>query len=158
MRTIGQITVAAVGKMRAAHWSAAQDEYLRRLRRYTTLTVVEVKDMVGRGTTDAVAAQREGEELLRATERAGRRILLAAGGRGLTSEELATVLRRQIEQHGHIAFLIGGPVGFSPEVVAAADEQLSLSAMTLPHELARVVLLEQLYRAFTIMAGEPYHK
>lgn len=158
MRAIGQITVAAVGKVRAAHWAAAQDDYLKRLQRYTNISVVEVKDRVGRGGPDAVAMAREGEELLGAAERAGQRILLSADGHGYTSEELAVYLRRQVEQYGHVAFLIGGPLGFSAEVIGAKSERLSLSPMTFPHELARVILLEQLYRAFTIMRGEPYHK
>lgn len=154
----GQITVVAVGKVRAAHWSAAQDEYVKRLDRCTSFQLIQVKDMVGRGMVDAVAVEREGEELLRAAERAPVRVLLSADGRTYTSQALAIWLQKQIEGAGHVAFLIGGPLGFSESVRAAAPERLSLSLMTFPHELARVMLLEQLYRAFTILRGEPYHK
>ena len=87
-----------------------------------------------------------------------RLVLMTAGGRQHSSPELAAWLQTQLEQVGTLAFLIGGPVGFDPATIAAAHEQLALSRLTLPHELARVVLLEQLYRAFTIIHGEPYHK
>jgi 23S rRNA (pseudouridine1915-N3)-methyltransferase len=83
---------------------------------------------------------------------------MTATGRQHSSAELAAWLQTQLEQVGTLAFLIGGPVGFDPATIAAAHEQLALSRLTLPHELARVVLLEQLYRAFTIIHGEPYHK
>jgi 23S rRNA (pseudouridine1915-N3)-methyltransferase len=76
----------------------------------------------------------------------------------MSSVELASYLRTGLETHGELAFLIGGPVGFDPAAVAAVHDRLALSRLTFPHELARVVLLEQLYRAFTILHGEPYHK
>jgi 23S rRNA (pseudouridine1915-N3)-methyltransferase len=154
----GQITVVAVGKVRAAHWAAAQDEYVKRLGRYTSFRLIEVRDMVGRGVVDAVAVEREGEELLRVAERSPVRVLLSADGRAQTSEGLAAWLQKQMEGSGHVAFLIGGPLGFSEPVRAAVPDRLSLSPMTFPHELARVMLLEQLFRAFTILRGEPYHK
>jgi 23S rRNA (pseudouridine1915-N3)-methyltransferase len=105
-----------------------------------------------------VAAAREGEALLAAAPRGARLVLMTADGRPSSSPELAAWLQNQLEQFGTLAFLIGGPVGFDPATIAAAHEQLSLSRLTFPHELARVVLLEQLYRAFTIVHGEPYHK
>jgi len=158
MRLIGEIIIAAVGKLHGAYWRAAQQEYLARLRRYTDVTLIEVKDVVGRGTPDAVAMQREGEALLAAAKDARRLIALSATGRQMDSPGLADFLRKQIEVYGSLAFLIGGPVGLSPEVLAACADTLSLSPLTFPHELARVVLLEQLYRAATIIGGEKYHK
>ena len=157
-RAIGHLTVAAVGRLREPHWQAAQDEYVRRLRRYTDFQLVEVKDVIGRALPDTAAAAREGEALLAAAPRGARLVLMTAGGRQHSSPELAAWLQTQLEQVGTLAFLIGGPVGFDPATIAAAHEQLALSRLTLPHELARVVLLEQLYRAFTIIHGEPYHK
>ncbi|HEX6383842.1 MAG TPA: 23S rRNA (pseudouridine(1915)-N(3))-methyltransferase RlmH [Anaerolineae bacterium] len=154
----GHITIAAVGKLRRSHWQAAQDDYLQRLQRYTTADLVEVKDVTGRSIPDAVAMQREGEQLLKAAENASLKIALTPGGKLMSSPKLATYLRKQVEVYGRIAFLIGGPVGFADEVVARCDEQLSLSPLTFPHELARIILLEQLYRACTILSGEPYHK
>jgi len=157
-RLSGTITVAAVGKLRAAHWRAAQQDYLKRLRRYTQVQLVEVKDAVGRGLPDAVAMQREGAALLTAAKDARRIIALHAAGKQMDSLQLAKFLRKQIEVYGRVAFLIGGPVGLSTEVLEACDDQFSLSALTFPHELARVMLLEQLYRAATILSGEKYHK
>lgn len=153
----GQITVVAVGKLKEAHWRTAQAEYLKRLSRYTTLRLAEVPDVFIRGTHEP-AVKREGETLLKAAAGAKYRVALDPGGKSLDSEELARYVRKQIELYGHIAFLIGGPLGLSEETLAACQSLLSLSAMTLPHELARVVLLEQLYRAFTILSGEKYHK
>ncbi len=156
-RAIGHVTVAAVGRLRERHWQTVQDEYAHRLTRYTDFRLVEVRDAVGRALPDAVATAREGEQLL-AAGRGARLVLLSATGREMTSPELATWLQGQLESYGRLAFLVGGPVGFDPATTAAAGEQLALSRLTFPHELARVVLLEQLYRAFTILHGEPYHK
>ena len=155
---IGQITVAAVGRIKRSEWQSAQDDYVKRLKRYTSLSVREVKDSVGRGFPDTVAMQREGEALLKASEKARQRILLSPEGSEMSSKQFARYLKRQIEQHCHLSFLIGGPLGFAPEVESAAQDSISLSRLTFPHELARIVFLEQLYRAFAILRGEPYHK
>jgi 23S rRNA (pseudouridine1915-N3)-methyltransferase len=157
-RSFGHITLAAVGKVRERHWQAAQEGYVKRLGYYTDFRLVEVKDTVGKSLPDAVAMAREGELLLAAASRASRVILMSADGREMSSPELATYLQLQLETLGDLTFLIGGPLGFDSAVAAAAHDRLALSRMTLPHELARVVLLEQLYRAFTILHGEPYHK
>ncbi len=154
----GQIIVAAVGRLKHPQWQAVQTDYLNRLGRYTAASVVEVKDSVGRGFPDGVAMQREGQALLKATSQARRLILLTPGGREFSSKKFSAQLLRQIELYGHLAFLLGGPLGFAKEVESTADERLSLSQLTFPHELARIIFLEQLYRAFTIMRGEPYHK
>jgi 23S rRNA (pseudouridine1915-N3)-methyltransferase len=157
-RAIGHVTVAAVGRLKERHWQAAQDDYARRLSRYTDFRLVEVRDAVGKSLPDAVALGREGEQLLAAVPKGTRVILLAAGGQEMSSPELAAYLESRLEAHGDLAFLIGGPLGFDAAVIAASHDRLSLSRLTFPHELARIVLLEQLYRAFTIMHGEPYHK
>jgi 23S rRNA (pseudouridine1915-N3)-methyltransferase len=157
-RPIGQITVAAVGKLRERHWLAAQGEYVQRLGRYTDFHLIEVKDAVGKSLPNAVALAREGEQLLAAIPHGARVVLMAADGREMNSPELAAYLQTQLEAHGELAFLIGGPLGFDPSVARAAHDRLALSRMTFPHELARVILLEQLYRAFSILQGEPYHK
>lgn len=156
-RPMGAITVAAVGRLRARAWELAQQEYLGRLRHYTRLKLVEVKDAVG-GAPDGVAMQQEGEALLKAVAGAQRVILLAPEGVEMGSPELARFLQKEIEVYGRIAFLIGGPLGVSEAVLDAAHVRLSLSRLTFTHEMARVILLEQLYRAFTILHGERYHK
>lgn len=157
-QTIGHINLIAVGKIRSKPWQLAQADYEKRLGYYTRFNLVEVKDFVGRGQPDAVAMQKEGELLLKAANGAGRIILLTPEGDSPTSPKLARYLQKQIERYGRLAFLIGGPLGFADEVLAAAHDQLSLSPLTFTHELARVILLEQLYRAFTILNGESYHK
>jgi len=153
-----QIIVAAVGKLRRREWRESQNDYLKRLQRYTGVQLVEVKDSVGRGFPDAVAVLREGEQLLQGTASAQRRLLLTPDGQEMGSETFAAFVGKQLETYGRIAFLIGGPLGFSEEIIGTADARLSLSQLTFPHELARIVFLEQLYRAFTILRGEPYHK
>lgn len=154
----GQIEVVAVGKLRNREWLAAQAEYAKRLRRYVGFGLTEVKDSVGRGQPDGVALQKEGELLLKGAEGANRVILLTENGRSFTSPDFADYLQRQLEIYGRLAFLIGGPLGFSDDVRTTAHDTLSLSPLTFPHEIARVLLLEQLYRAFTIRSGEKYHK
>ncbi|MFN2108060.1 MAG: 23S rRNA (pseudouridine(1915)-N(3))-methyltransferase RlmH [Anaerolineae bacterium] len=158
MRLMGKIAIIAVGKLHGAYWRAAQQDYLARLRRYTDVRLIVVKDVVGRGIPDSVAMQREGVTLLAAAKDARRVIALSATGKQMDSPGLADFLRKQIEIYGSLAFLIGGPVGLAPEVLKSCDDTLSLSPLTFPHELARVILLEQLYRAATIINGEKYHK
>ena len=153
-----KIVVVAVGKLRRREWKAVQADYLHRLQRYTDVGLVEVKDAVGRGYSDAVAMRREGEQLLKASAAAQRRILLTSEGDELSSEKLAAFVQAHMETYDQIGFLIGGPLGFADEVSKAADARLSLSQLTFPHELARIVFLEQLYRAFTILRGHKYHK
>ncbi len=157
-RLAGHITVITVGKIRKSHWKTAQDDYVKRIERYTDFELVELKDAVGRGQPDAVAMQKEGEMLLKAAQSASRKIALTNTGRQMSSPRLARYLQRQVELYGRVAFLIGGPLGFSDDVLVECDEQLSLSPFTFPHELARVILLEQIYRACTIINNEQYHK
>lgn len=154
----GHIQVIAVGKLHGKHWRQAEADYADRLQRYTRFELTTVRDVVGKGVPDGVAVQREGEQLLKAAADASRIVCLTAEGQQLDSPGLARWLEQHLGVYGRLAFLIGGPVGFSPDVLAASHAQLSLSPMTFPHELARVVLLEQLYRAFTIRGNEKYHK
>jgi 23S rRNA (pseudouridine1915-N3)-methyltransferase len=154
----GHLAIIAVGKMRTPHWLAAQADYLARLPHYCDVDLIEVRDAVGSGLPEAVAMQKEGERLLKAAADSHRLIALTPTGQHTTSENLAKFVSQQLERYGRIAFLIGGPLGFAPEVTQATHTQLALSYLTFPHELARVILLEQLYRAFTILNNEPYHK
>lgn len=158
VRLSGQVTLIAVGKLKRDYWKQAQLEYQQRLGRYTDLTLVEVRDVVGKGLPDAVALRQEGEQLLKAAESAVRKVALTSVGVQMSSTQLARYLQRQVQLHRTLAFFIGGPLGFSDEFLAACDEQLSLSTLTFPHELARIMFLEQLYRAATILSGEKYHK
>lgn len=155
-----RVTVIAVGRLKERFWSQACDEYLKRLGAYAK---VEVREVVDRDPDtcggEALAREREGVDILKALEGADRSVLLDIGGRERSSEELASWLDGlQVRGTSHIAFVIGGSTGVSDAVRARADERVSFGRITLPHNLARVVLLEQLYRCFKISRGEPYHK
>ncbi|MCX8007022.1 MAG: 23S rRNA (pseudouridine(1915)-N(3))-methyltransferase RlmH [Coriobacteriia bacterium] len=153
-----KILVAAVGKLKEPHFRAAADEYRKRLRPYADVRVIEVPDRdIGKGSERARAA--EGEDLLRLLPDGAHVVVLDSRGEQVSSEEFAERLARLArEGRSSVAFVIGGTAGLDRTVLDRADEMLSFGKMTLPHQLARVVLLEQLYRAFRIMRGEPYHR
>ncbi len=153
------LRLIAVGKLRGSIWLPAAAEYRQRLQRYVDFDLVEVRDAVGKGLPDEAARTEEGKAIAQVIEAGNYLVALDREGKSLSSEQLAQVLRRQIDTGiRKMDFAIGGPTGLDAQIIAKANLRLSLSAMTLPHELARVVLLEQLYRAFTILRGEPYHK
>jgi 23S rRNA (pseudouridine1915-N3)-methyltransferase len=154
---MADLRVIAIGKLRTPHWLAAQRDYEKRIRHYLPLELLELKDRVGQGTADAVAVKKEGDDLLCAAT-APFRVLLTPDGRALDSIAFSKQVLRWVETYPRIDFLIGGPLGFSDAVRRQAHFALALSPMTFPHELARVVFLEQLYRALNIGAGEKYHK
>jgi len=155
-----KITIVAVGRLKERYWREAADEYRRRLTPYANVHIAEVADRdLSRDESGAIAA--EGADVLRALQVAGSShvIALDVGGRQVSSEGLAEWLAEHaLNGRSSIAFFIGGAGGLAPDVLARADERISLGPMTLPHQMARVVLLEQLYRAFRIMRGEPYHR
>lgn len=135
-------------------------EYERRAARYWSLTTVEVKpEKAGKGRTDAQVRQAESLRLIEQVPPGFEVVALTRDGVAWSSTRLARHLEsRAIAARPGVAFLIGGALGIDDEVLARADLRLSLSSLTLPHDLARLVLLEQLYRAGTILRGEPYHK
>ncbi len=152
-----RIRVLAVGRDRSGLYQPALLEYARRLSRYARFEVVETPEARRHAGTPR-ARDEEGEAVL-ARLRAGERVVvLDERGREPTSEELARRLGAWLAGGRDLAFVVGGAAGLSDSVKARADESLSLSRLTLAHRLARLVLLEQLYRAFTILRGEPYHK
>jgi 23S rRNA (pseudouridine1915-N3)-methyltransferase len=151
-----EIALLAVGKLRPSYRDAC-DDYVRRLTRHLKLREVEVREA---SRTPGIAAQRAEEaERLRARVPAGARVVaLSRQGTGWSSEQLAGRVERWQREARPVALLIGGSHGLDPVLVAGADDRWSLGPLTLPHELARVVVAEQLYRACTILRGEPYHK
>lgn len=151
-----EITLLAVGRLRPAYREAC-DDYVRRIGRQVRFAEIEVRE-ASRAPT--VAAQREEEaKRLRARLPAGATLIcLARDGSGWTSEELARRLGRWREDSRPLAFAIGGSSGLASSLLQAAAARWSLGPATLPHELARVVVVEQIYRGFTILRGEPYHK
>ncbi|MDZ7344099.1 MAG: 23S rRNA (pseudouridine(1915)-N(3))-methyltransferase RlmH [candidate division KSB1 bacterium] len=154
-----QIRLIAVGKLRGSLWLPAATEYGHRLQRYIDFDLIEVRDFVGKGLPDLTARAEEGKALAQTIAEGNYLIVLDREGRTFASEQFAEFLHRQIDAGiRKMDFVIGGPVGVDSSIIAKANLRLSLSAMTLPHELARVLVLEQLYRAFTILRGEAYHK
>ena len=154
-----RVVVAAVGKPRSRALSAAIQEYEQRAARYWPLSITEVREESARATPVELVRERESERLLAAVDRGARIVVCEIEGQRMTSEQFAAWLHREREQAtGDVAFLVGGAHGLSPAVRRCAWRCLSLAPWTLPHEMARLVLVEQLYRAGTIVRGEPYHK
>lgn len=153
------IRLLAVGKLRGTIWLPAAIEYSQRLQRYVKFDLVEIRDRIGKGLPEAAALIEEGKMISQSLEPGNYLIALDREGKSLDSDQFAKLLQKQIDAGTRkMDFVIGGPVGLEKQIAAKANLKLSLGAMTLPHELARVVLLEQLYRALTILRGEPYHK
>lgn len=152
-----RVVVAVVGKPRNAALATAIADYETRAARYWPLDIHEVREERASSLTPALVKNREAARL---SERTGSAHLVAcsAGGRQFTSEQFAGWLQRERERERDVAFIIGGAFGLAESLVAASAMKLSLAPWTLPHELARLVLAEQLYRAGTILRDEPYHK
>ncbi len=153
-----RIELLVVGKTRQDYLAAGIDDYRQRLRPYCPLSVKVVKEKRGR-LPDNARLREEGEKLISLMPKGALLVVLDPGGRQLSSEELALDIGRWRDTGKQlVAFVIGGPLGLSAEVRRRADLTISLSRMTFTHEMARLLFLEQLYRAFTILAGSKYHK
>lgn len=158
-----KITLVAVGKIKERFYTEAIAEYSKRLSRYCKLELVQVADeKTPEGAGEGVIRQikeKEGERILANIKEGAYVVALAIEGEALDSVELSKKLHTLgVKGISHIIFVIGGSLGLSDEVLKRADYQLSFSRMTFPHQLMRVILLEQIYRSFRIMNGEPYHK
>ncbi len=153
-----RIKIVAVGQHIADWAKTAVSDYLCRFPRDFRVELKEIRTEHRNGQTPARLMQAEGERILAAIEPGEHVVVLDEHGRDLTTMSLATDLARWRNQALDIVFIIGGPDGLSPEVKAAAAETIRLSSMTLPHALARVLLAEQLYRAWSILAKHPYHR
>lgn len=145
-----RIDVFAIGKLKEKFWKDACAEYLKRLEGYAKVEVRELADST---------PQKEAEALMAALPKSGPIILLDIKGRETSSEKLASKLEAfALEGDSRISFIIGGSDGVTDEIKSRATERISFGPITLPHNLARIVLLEQIYRAFKIIRKEPYHK
>lgn len=157
------ITIVAVGKVKEKYITAGLKEYMKRLGRYCRLNIIEVPDQ--RAPESLSRAQlievkeREGRNILKHIKPGGYVIALDVAGKSMSSEDMTGYMERLlIRGISSIIFIIGGSNGLSDSVLNRADLRLSFSAMTFPHQLMRLVLLEQIYRWFKINHGEPYHK
>lgn len=152
-----KVRLLAIGRDRSGLFAPAVDEYLGRLSRTLKVELVELPEARRHAGTPQ-AKEEEGATLLAKLKPGERLVALDERGDQPTSVELARRLARWQERAQDVALVIGGADGLAPAVLERAQERLSLSRLTLPHRLARLVLVEQLYRAVTILRGEPYHK
>lgn len=158
-----KITLVCVGKLKEKYLFEGVEEYVKRLSRYCTLEIVELADEktpdnASQALEDSIK-KKEGERILKAIKEDAYCIALAIEGSMLTSEQLAEKIDSLgISGTSHICFIIGGSLGLSPEVLKRADYKLSFSKMTFPHQLMRMILLEQIYRSYRINTNQPYHK
>ena len=152
-----KLLILAVGKMRDPHWRKLTAQYVDRTAHYLPIAVTEVRE--SNASEPDARKREEGAALLGAAPRDAILVAMDERGEAWTSAQLAAwVEERMIRGTRYVAFTIGGPEGLDEEVRSAADTVLSLSSMTLPHDMARTLLAEQLYRAMTIIRGEPYHR
>lgn len=158
-----RISIICPGKIKEKYWNQAIEEYAKRLSRYCKLEIIEVADEKtpdgASETLEEMIKQKEGERILAKLPENAYVIVLAIEGKMLDS----VALSKKIEALGvsgvsHIVFVIGGSLGLSRQVMKRADFALSFSPMTFPHQMMRVILLEQIYRSYRIMQNEPYHK
>ena len=158
-----KITIICVGKIKEKFYTQAVKEYSKRLSRYCSLNIIEVADEKTKEqaseTEITLVKKKEGERILKALHEDGYVIALAINGTQSDSIGLAEKIEKLgLSGISHVYFIIGGSLGLSDEVLSRADEQLSFSKMTFPHQLMRVILLEQIYRSCRIIHHEPYHK
>ncbi len=158
-----RISIVCVGKVKEKFYRDAIDEFAKRLSRYCKLEIIEVSDeKTPDQASDAEVRQikeKEGERILKNIKEDTYVCALCIDGKQLDSEELAEKINKLgIGGTSHICFVIGGSLGLAEDVIKRADYRLSFSRMTFPHQLMRVILLEQIYRGYRIINKEPYHK
>jgi 23S rRNA (pseudouridine1915-N3)-methyltransferase len=158
-----KVTLICVGKLKEKYLTQGVEEYTKRLSRYCNLEIIELADEKtpdhASDTMEDMIKQKEGDRILKVLKEDSYCIALAIEGIMLSSEELAGKIDALgVSGISHISFIIGGSLGLSDEVLKRADFKLSFSKMTFPHQLMRMILLEQIYRAYRIIKKEPYHK
>ena len=157
-----KIKLIAIGNLKESYWRDALAEYKKRLSAFAEVTVTELKEeRVPESPSPAeieAALEREATAVLTAIPSRAFVAALCIEGKQLSSEELATTLSRVMQERGELALIIGSSHGLSPRVKAAADLKLSVSRLTFPHQMMRPLLLEVLYRSFSILKGTKYHK
>lgn len=163
MENLMKITLITVGKIKEKYLKDAIAEYSKRLSRYCKLEIVEVADEKtpdnASDTVEDAIRDKEGERILKYIKEDAYVITLEIAGKMLTSEEMAEKIEKLgVQGTSHIIFIIGGSIGLGREILKRSDYALSFSKMTFPHQLMRVILLEQIYRSYRIMNHEPYHK
>lgn len=152
------LRIIQIGKSGSSFLADGEAEYKKRLGRYLKLEVIELPDIKGAKRSESEIRTKEGEQILSRIEEKDHVVLLDEHGKTYRSIEFASWFdKKGISGVSSITFVIGGPYGFSESMRARANEMLSLSAMTFSHQMVRMIFLEQVYRAMTIMRNEPYH-
>ena len=159
---MANITIISVGTLKEDYLKDAVAEYKKRLSQYARVEEINIKEEKIADEDDSSQVKRaleaEGEKILAAIPKGAGKIALCVEGKQYDSPALASLIGKMADESGKIAFIIGSSHGLCDSVKRAADVRLSVSALTFPHQLMRVVLLEALYRSFTILAGKKYHK
>lgn len=158
-----RITIVAIGKLKEKYWRDAVNEYSKRLTRFCNVSIIEVQEeYCPDNPSDSIIEKvkaKEGEKILKKIKDDSYVIVLDVKGKQMTSEAFADIFQSQVNRgKSSFVFIIGGSYGLSKEVVARGNFVLSMSDMTFPHQMARVIILEQIYRAFKINNNETYHK
>ncbi|KGJ48444.1 50S rRNA methyltransferase [Clostridium sp. NCR] len=157
------ITIISVGKLKEKYLKLGIDEFKKRLSKYCKLDMIELDDEKCPESLNEkdmeIVKNKEGQKILSKVKSNSYVIALAIDGKNLSSEELAdTMSKLAVRGNSHITFIIGGSLGLADEVLKRADYKLSFSKMTFPHQMMKLILLEQVYRSFRINNNEPYHK
>jgi 23S rRNA (pseudouridine1915-N3)-methyltransferase len=157
------ITILCVGHLKESYWKEAEAEYLKRLSAYAHVSVVELDDLPTKEKNspkeEAQVKEKEGERILSRIKPSDFVCLLDLGKSEPTSPEFALEMKKMLERGGaNLTFVIGGSLGLGDNIKKRGNASITLSKLTFPHQLARIVLLEQIYRNFKILSGEPYHK
>lgn len=158
-----KITILSVGKIKEKYIKLGMDEFTKRLSKYCKLEIVELQDEKAPENISekemSMIKDKEGEKILSSIKQGSYIIALAIDGKKLSSEKMASEIEKlSVSGVSHIYFVIGGSLGLSDKVITSSNMKISFSDMTFPHQLMRLILLEQIYRCFRINNGEPYHK
>ncbi len=155
------INIICVGKLKEKYWTMAENEYIKRLTRFTKINLVQLQDekLTGNTSLDNIAKEKEGEKIISKIPKNSFVIAMDIKGKQFSSEEFSKEIENlTLMGKSNLTFIIGGSLGISKKVLDIADKKLSFSKMTFPHQLFRIMLLEQIYRSFKIINNETYHK
>ncbi len=155
-----KITIITVGKIKETYFKDAIDEYSRRIKNYAILNKIEISDeKIIESKPEAVIKEKEAEKIFKIINKNSYKIAMTETGNHFNSVRFANFLSQlKDKSYPEITFIIGGALGLAESILNDADYRLSLSEMTIPHQMAHLFLVEQIYRAFKITSGEPYHK
>lgn len=154
-----KVSLILVGRTVNKHLTELIDDYASRVKHYVGFDITVIPELKNtKSLTSDQQKQQEGEQILRQQQQGDHIVLLDEHGKEMRSIEFSKYMEKKMQTNSkRLVFVIGGPYGFSPEVYAKANDKLSLSQMTFSHQMIRLIFVEQLYRAMTIMRGEPYH-